>query len=151
MVGTRNRLGLTMLGVAGTLAAVLSACSSSGSSKVSSAPAPIATTQPTPVKTTVALPANFPDGTFGHAGKPQDRLTLTRDGAVAALKDQYGISTQNLTSSSTGTITFGGDPGYCATAGTYHYTVHGATLTFRVVSDSCGSRRDLLTPPWRRV
>ena len=85
------------------------------------------------------------------APAPGEPEPATRDGAVAALKDQYGISTQNLTSSSTGTITFGGDPGYCATAGTYHYTVHGATLTFRVVSDSCGSRRDLLTPPWRRV
>src|SRR4051812_143230 len=88
------------LALATTLAAALTACSSSGGKATGSAPNPIGTSPPTtaPASTAPPLPADFPDGPFSHAGKPQGRLTLTRDGAVAPLKDQYGISTEALTS-----------------------------------------------------
>jgi hypothetical protein len=143
----------TTLALAATLAAALTACSSSGGKATGNAPNPIVTSPPTttPVATTAPLPADFPDGTFSHAGKPQDRLTLTRDGAVAVLKDQYGISTEALTSTAVGLITFGKDAGYCPSEGTYRYTVKAQTVTFRVVSDPCGSRRQLLTPSWQRI
>ena len=39
--------------------------------------------------------------------------------------------------------------GKCTTKGTYQFTLHGKTLTFKVITDTCTTRKDVLTyGPW---
>ena len=39
--------------------------------------------------------------------------------------------------------------GKCTTKGTYQFTLHGKTLTFKAITDTCATRKDVLTyGPW---
>ncbi len=39
--------------------------------------------------------------------------------------------------------------GKCTTKGTYQFTLHGKTLTFKAITDTCTTRKDVLTyGPW---